>query len=688
MGGIEMRRLTTFLLTVALLAALAVPVAAQAPTEELLSGMVTEEVEPGVYRVVNDGVRDLTALLTVLMPKESPGIVAGDDGSLWVQGGTRVSTAFPLGGELVELPPGTEGPHFVTSDGTVWAGLHTYDGEGWTKRPGSPTNPEWDDPYYLDGTVWGVWPEPPLERKDGHEDTARRWTVARFDGDEWRPLEEPLVLPVAASVDLLASEDGDIVAEIWTETGSARSRWSDGAWVTDESGTARRLDDHVAPDGSLWETYDPDWDWEGEPCLNVVRFDGVREDVFLADACADSITIGPDGAVWALARTGPDDDLRWDLYVITPEVAIATERPAASTRTDILPDTTLTVMEAEPGVFRVLHDGVRDPSSRDGDLVVGDDESIWIVRQEDFVRLGHPTEPWQEAPQGSEIWAFDVARDGTVWVLDGQPAEGDEYRNMDVVRLRSYENGSWTVHLEGVDWFGPWTIAPDGTAWAAYPAEGEGQGLVVARLGADGWEPFDGPLPAEPHDIYVTSSGEVWLVAEGRPWRYREDDGAWQELAVDTTGLEIGYGETTVVADGTVWVAGEELRMADGEPVLDVHGRHAEGDPILMRFDGSEWRRWGPADGVPARSSPEERFIWNDLQQAPDGALWASYATRKPEGWYVGSVERFDVDDSTWHRFLPELDGLDGVVAPDGSVWLTSRRGLYVITPEAVAGVE
>ena len=29
-------------------------------TDELLAGMVTEEVEPGVYRVVNDGVRDLT----------------------------------------------------------------------------------------------------------------------------------------------------------------------------------------------------------------------------------------------------------------------------------------------------------------------------------------------------------------------------------------------------------------------------------------------------------------------------------------------------------------------------------------------------------------------------------------------------------------------------------------------------
>ena len=42
----------------------ATPAAAQSSTttEELLSGMVTEEVELGVFRVVNDGVRDLGAL--------------------------------------------------------------------------------------------------------------------------------------------------------------------------------------------------------------------------------------------------------------------------------------------------------------------------------------------------------------------------------------------------------------------------------------------------------------------------------------------------------------------------------------------------------------------------------------------------------------------------------------------------
>ena len=48
-------------------------------SEQLLSGMVTEEVEPGVYRVVNDGVRDL-----VLGPQSALDIVVADqDGSIW-----------------------------------------------------------------------------------------------------------------------------------------------------------------------------------------------------------------------------------------------------------------------------------------------------------------------------------------------------------------------------------------------------------------------------------------------------------------------------------------------------------------------------------------------------------------------------------------------------------------------------
>ena len=52
-------------------------------TEDLLSGMVTEEVEPGVFRVVRDGT---SKDLVVRLPRRAtPPRVAGQDGSVWVR---------------------------------------------------------------------------------------------------------------------------------------------------------------------------------------------------------------------------------------------------------------------------------------------------------------------------------------------------------------------------------------------------------------------------------------------------------------------------------------------------------------------------------------------------------------------------------------------------------------------------
>ena len=46
-------------------------------TQELLSGMVTEEVEPGIFRVDHDGVRDLS-------PADNHYLDVGQDGSIWL----------------------------------------------------------------------------------------------------------------------------------------------------------------------------------------------------------------------------------------------------------------------------------------------------------------------------------------------------------------------------------------------------------------------------------------------------------------------------------------------------------------------------------------------------------------------------------------------------------------------------
>ena len=97
-----MRRLATFFLVIPLLGAVAAPAAAQSPTttEELLAGMVTEEVEPGVLRVVNDGVRDLSFPVggwgvSGFMVDVTP------DGSVWLSAREGGHGLFRLGEEPV-----------------------------------------------------------------------------------------------------------------------------------------------------------------------------------------------------------------------------------------------------------------------------------------------------------------------------------------------------------------------------------------------------------------------------------------------------------------------------------------------------------------------------------------------------------------------------------------------------------
>jgi hypothetical protein len=60
---------------------------------------------------------------------------------------------------------------------------------------------------------------------------------------------------------------------------------------------------------------------------------------------------------------------------------------------------------------------------------------------------------------------------------------------------------------------------------------------------------------------------------------------------------------------------------------------------------------------------------------APDGGLW----TASDAGLY-------NFDGTTWKRYMPGLFASALEITPDGSVWVQGRgrRGLYVITPEAM----
>ncbi len=181
-------------------------------TEELLSGMVTEEVEPGVYRVVDDGVRDLTYPLggwgvTGFLVDVTP------DGSVWVSVDEGDHGLFRLGEEPVFEDPWTHLRHRVVApDGSLWAigiggvpddrsdvdessGIFSFDGEGWTLRATTT-----GDPHALavgpDGTVWVNSGTALLRLEDDGSLTTFDWSDV-YGGDAHR-------------LELAVTPDGDV----------------------------------------------------------------------------------------------------------------------------------------------------------------------------------------------------------------------------------------------------------------------------------------------------------------------------------------------------------------------------------------------------------------------------------------------------------------------------------------------
>jgi hypothetical protein len=348
-------------------------------TEQLLSGMDTVEVEPGVFRVTSDGVRDLTSV-------EAADIVAGYDGGIWLlredgflRLGSDVSHAWPAGAGDEECALE------VAPDGTLWVigcgdPVRSTDGEEWTVQPCPDDSTDCQEFTHLtvapDGTLWAF---------DEH-----RHSVSHLGPAGWQALEpDPIamvrpLLPPTDAGELYGIGDGWLPVlwrhsdGVWQEQGSifnvdvgpdgtvwadVGAGWGDPALPDDQVGFARSAggewevwatadilpdirigstyfgyEREVAPDGSLWFSL-----WRGPDdsgpfelewwCDGLARFDGETLDRFLPGRCP-LMDIAADGSVWLLATDegaltpgegGFPDDQTWDLYVITPEAVAATE---------------------------------------------------------------------------------------------------------------------------------------------------------------------------------------------------------------------------------------------------------------------------------------------------------------------------------------------------------------------------
>ena len=338
-------------------------------TSDILPGiaLTVEEVEPGVFRVISDGERDL---MQVRMT------VVGDDGSVWMDSARGL---FALG-RPGEHPGLVRGKGFLAfaEDGTLWAvsareprDLRSFDGETWTQHGAIPDgtasapDPWWPAGYisdfavHPDGTVWQV------AEQIGHDahtrvqhlgtdtwttytigdglpdpgcamDCGEAWQIEitpdgmvwlgvtdggllRFDGTDWEVIRPLGGDEDHAVVDFLGDRNGVLWAEI--ETGHL-ARFDGQAWEVLSSVPAGYLH-AVDTDGNLWvgSYSERDHDIAGDRCDGVRRFDGPTWTTFLPGMCVADIDLASDGSVWLRAPS-----YGGGIYVITPEAVAATEQ--------------------------------------------------------------------------------------------------------------------------------------------------------------------------------------------------------------------------------------------------------------------------------------------------------------------------------------------------------------------------
>ena len=143
-----------------------------ATTPDLLPGvdLVTEEVEPGVFRVLSDGTDN--ALGFEASHPEATQVVAGQDGSVWVYDQSRLFRLGLAGGNDASRLHDYRPDISVAPDGTVWAlgdsattggsgagegQLFSLTGREWTTH--AVPNDVWvtgiETP--ADGSVWATW---------------------------------------------------------------------------------------------------------------------------------------------------------------------------------------------------------------------------------------------------------------------------------------------------------------------------------------------------------------------------------------------------------------------------------------------------------------------------------------------------------------------------------------------------
>ena len=529
-------------------------------------------------------------------------IVFGRGGELAVarfNGDRFVQTSVPA-------PTDHLGAIVEAPDGTVWVGgngVFSWDGESWSEAPttGRLSREAGDITVDTSGNVWV---------KDIRFPGPEWLGISRLDGSAWTsyPLDE--VLP---SDQLGVPKDNPDRGSLWTTVAGADgdvwvggcggiSHFVGGSWTSYPSlplGLNNVMSIAVADDGAVWIGSEA----IGGPV--IARFDGTSW-APVTDGLVDNgeeyqytDVLAAGGQVWAVVNGAL---LRWDGEAFVPVLEVDRPQELMSPFLAAGPDELWTGDWGAGGAWRLL-----------GDTWTHFDDRAELPGELQGLALGPEGTLWATSTQGA--WRFDGSR----WGL----AESGDFHAI--------------------------AFGPDGGVWVAGKH-------TVQRVGGSAL-PGKVPFISDTTSLVVLADDDVWAASRGgwMPGGLAHFDGErWTDVepiegnayAADwISGLE-------VTPDGDVWVS---LANVDTE-------RPNQPDPVVVaRFDGSSWRTYNDADGVPFGMTNDG---FGRLEIAPDGTPVLSAAP--------GLVE---FRDGAW-TLLQEGRFGDFSIAPDGTIWISSD-GLY-----------
>lgn len=564
---------------------------------------------------------------------------------------------------------------FIDSKGTKWFcsldGVARFDGSKWTTFSGANG--------FLKGTVRTL-----CEDRTGALWFGTANGACRYSGAEWTFYTPENSLLGNYNTSSIVQDSG---GSLWFGTPFGVVRFENPEW------TRFTMDDGLPADEVTCLLEDASGNiWAGTR-QGLARFDGIRWQS-ISSKYVYGLSLGPDGAVWALGGHSALCVRGTTVVEYTEEdglLPVGSDSFLASDDGGVWVTSVYGAARFDGTSWKTINRDNGLPSSRISVLHVDERETAWFGTDKGLAsRTGDTVTVFQTAdgPVDNEIDNLFFDSDGILWAISS---------NAGSVRSR-YDGDAWSVVPIDTDLGNPFITSTftdsRGRLWVITD-------YTISCRDGDTWTRI---LPEGGDRIFSTmvdSRGRVWCGRErGNVSVY--ENGAWQDIYPDGGGVLEGWVQTLLEdRDGRIWVGAANgigifddvtwtfhmsgLDMPQGDQptaikclIQDKTGTVWAGTNYgIMSFNGNDWTRYDAA----ATGCAAEYVLSGGMDQK--GRLWF--------GTHPGGAVCFD--GVKW-KLYTTIDGLCSNIvkvirfAPDGAVWFGTDRGISVLRESGTVGVE